>query len=318
MQSRREILRTTTVGAGVSLVTVLAGCSDETSSDNGNENGDDGTGNGDEETDDNGAESDGNGEEPETEAEDVDLATDYVDWVYDFESVSGVSRSVTVTDMGSYANGRPDTDEVRRNFEAGYDEAISVDDTEYVVDIGYATVLTGTFDAAEVAETMELSVEDSYEGFDLYASEADQGPVLASDGDYLVKVDGYSNDARGEIEALIDTYNGDADRFVDINDPFERIAAESDTETADQVSLGAPTEESTGGNQALVAYSQGITLGDSESAVRILELYDDEDAIDTAEFESQVEADEDAELTELSQDGRLLTAELTFPTEQLY
>lgn len=304
MQSRRDILRTATVGAGVGTTTLLAGCSDETSGDNGSENGD--------ENDGNGGENDGNGDETGAETADSSLATEYVDWVYDFESMQNASRTVSVTEMEGYVNGLPNGDEVRENFETGYGGAISVDDVEYAVDIGFASVLTGTFDAGEVADAMELSAEDSYEGFDLYVSETDRGPVLASDGDYLVKSDGYSIDPRDEVEALIDAYNGDADRFVDVSDPFERIVAESETETADLVHLAVPTED-----ESLVAYSQTITIDGSESSLRLLELYDNEDAVDLEQIESQIEGDDTAELTDLSQDGRLLIAEVTVPTEEL-
>ena len=307
MQSRRDILRTATVGAGVGMTTLLAGCSDETSGDNGSENGD--------ENDDNGGEDDGSGDGTGTETADSSLATEYVDWVYDFESVQNASRTVSVTEMEGYVNGLPNDDGVRENFETGYGGAISVDDVEYAVDIGFASVLTGTFDAGEVADAMELSAEDSYGGFDLYVSETDRGPVLASDGDYLLKSDGYSIDPRDEVEALIDAYNGDADRFVDVSDPFERIVAESETETAQLVSLAVPTEDTT--EDGSVAYSQTITIDGAESTVRLLQLYDNEDAVDLEQIESQIERDDTAELTELSQDGRLLIAEVTVPTEEL-
>lgn len=248
---------------------------------------------------------------------------DYTEWTYDPETLDSDSISATLVHVAAIL----EEDEVanksdlRDGVTENYGDALSADDVEFALDVGFAEVLTGSFDGNDVVDEMGVSEEGSHGDFDLYADEEAENEVIATDGTFLVTSSPYEYaeiDARDEVELLLDTYNEDADRFVDVNDDFDLVRDEVDTDV--YVFLNGRTESSVEEADDDAVVTTGITaeIDGADTLGTYLLLFKSADAIDLDEVESDAEDNlaDTAELGDVSQDDRLVTIEFTMPTEE--
>ncbi|WP_455448861.1 hypothetical protein [Natrinema thermotolerans] len=286
MHSRRDVIRTGAGVAGTGLLTALAGCS-------------------------------------EIPVVGSYFGFDYTEWVYDPDGLD--SDSVTVFLMNVEAI--LETDEVenkgdlREEATNNYSGELVADDVEYVLNVGRSEILTGSFDGEAVVDGMGFAAEGSHGDFDLYTDDEEENAVIGTDGDILVKTsgNGFSDvDAREEIEHLIDTASGDVDRFVDVNDDFDQVQSEVDTDHYVYVSGQTESATEDAADDTVVTTAITAELDGAETNGTYLLLYASEDGVDLEQAESDVENDlsEEATLGDVSQDGRLVTAEFTVPTEE--
>lgn len=290
MQSRRDVLRMGGGVAGAGLMTALAGCSDVPVV---------GSFFGDE--------------------------VDYTEWTYDPETLNSDSSSISVTVMNVAAildeDGVTNKTELRDRLTEDYGEELSADDIEFALSVGFARIFTGSFDGSDVVDGMGVSEDGSYGDFDLYVDEEAENEVVATDGTYLITSSPYEYaevDAREEVELLVDTYNEDADRFVDVNDDFQLVHDEVNADV--YAAINGQTESSTEDAPDDAIVTTGITAeidGEDTLGTYYL-LFKSADGIDLDEVESDVESDlvESAELDDVSQDDRLVTVEFTMPTAE--
>ncbi|MFD1563706.1 hypothetical protein ACFR99_09115 [Haloarchaeobius amylolyticus] len=283
MHSRRDVLRTGAGVAGTGLLTALAGCS-------------------------------------EVPVVGSFFGFDYTEWVYDPNALDSDSVMVVLMNVETIldADDVPDKGDLRDQVTNNYSGELMADDVEYSLSVGNAEILTGSFDVQEIVDGMRFDGDGSHGDFDLYTDDDEEGAVIATDGEFLVRASAFEADtAREEIELLIDTYNGDADRFADVNDDFDQVQGEVDTD--DFVFITGQTESATEDAADDTVVTTAITAeidGEDTNGTYLL-LYASEDGIDLDEAESDIESElsEEAELNDVSQDGRLVTAEFTTPTE---
>lgn len=289
MQSRRAVLRASAGSVGAGVLAALAGCSDETDAD-----------------------ADENDGTNETDSEEIEPT----DWVYDPEARDADSIRASLLDVDALfaADGVPNPEDIRSDLTDGYGDAIAVDDLAFVLEVGGSTISIGSIDGSEVAAVADLAADGEYGGFELYANESDDRLLASGDG-YLIESETTSAngfDARGELELLIDAYNGDAERFADVSDDFARIHDEIDT--GQIVSSGGVAASATG--QAIVATGETLSFDGDDTRIERLELYADEGDIDVDAIESDLEASTDITVNRVARDGRLLTIDVTIPSAE--
>lgn len=250
---------------------------------------------------------------------------DYTAWAYDPTELGLESMGVTYQHVASLLEEDevPDKDEMRDEVTSNYSDALSADDVEAVISVGQSEILTGSFDGGEVVDETGLSEEGSYGDFELYADESGDEAVdvlVATDGDRLVRSapsQHYEFDAREELELLIDTYNGDVDGYIDVNENFERL--HSELGTGDFGFMSARTESATedSADDPVDAWGIVVTVDGAETNGTYVLVHTSESDVDLDEVESDIEENlsDEAELGDVSQDGRVVTAEYSVPTE---
>lgn len=286
MHSRRDVIRTGAGVAGTGLLTALAGCS-----------------------------------EVPVVGSYFDDAPNYADWTYDPGALDRRSVSATLMNVSAILgqDGVSNKSEMREEATSNYAGELAADDVEYRLSVGAAEVLTGSFDADGIVDAMGFSGDGSHGDFDLYTVDDEENAVVATDGDRLVKSSPFREvDARAEIELLIDTQSGDADRFVDNSDNLSTV----DDEMADSGALvtaralsDSAAEEA--GDDEIVASGGTGELDGADAAVEYFLLFKTADGADTERLESQLSEDDDTELNDISRDGRLVTIEYSVPVDQL-
>lgn len=327
MQSRRDVLRTTAGGTGVGLLAALAGCSDETSTDdNGTDSGDGGNGadnGGEGNGNDNGGEENGNNtdesDEDENETTDESVtATQYVDWGYDPEALSDDSIYVMKTDPSALLAAEPSSaDVIRRYYTSGYGEGLEPDDITSIISVGRADILSGSFAPNEVIDETPVADAESYANFEFYDHEEEQNTMIATDGELLMRSEPGRFDpyeAREELELLIDTAADNTQRFVDENETFARMADETAAGDVETVSSMTDSAIDDLPDDAVTASSRTASVGSTETSIEHLEVYHSEDGIDIDELESEFDSPA-LELDHLSRDGRTVTIEWRISTD---
>ncbi|QSW98435.1 hypothetical protein [Haloterrigena alkaliphila] len=253
---------------------------------------------------------------------------DITEWAYDPDELGSSSISADLTDISSVLEeDEVKKGEIRDDVTSNYSGTLKADNVDYSLNVGHAQILTGSFDGADIVEEMEFSSEDSYEGFDVYVDEEDEdeegnaSALIGTDGDYLIKSEPAQYvdfGPREELELLIDTYNDDADRFADTNDDFATIRDEVELGAAVFVQGQTESSAEEASDDIVVATGATLTIDGEEMNVEYLLLYKSEDGIDIDEIEQNFEDNmqEESELNDVSQDGRLVTVDYTMPTEK--
>lgn len=290
MKSRRDILRTGASVAAVGGIASLAGCSNVPIVGSYFEDG-----------------------------------VDYTEWAYDPAELDKQSLWVTYQDIGTIleTDEVPDKGELRDNVTSNYSGALLADDVEAAVSVGQSEILSGSFDGGDVVDELEFSSAENYGDFDVYTDSSDEGDndaLVATDGDYLVRsapTQYYEHDVRDELELLIDTYTGDADRYLDVNGNFEQITNELESGEMAFVNAKAESTVEDASDDTTVAEGIVASIDGAETSGKYVLLYKSEEGVDLDRAESQA-ADslgDKAEVNDVSQDGRMVTAEYTVPTE---
>ncbi|QSW98434.1 twin-arginine translocation signal domain-containing protein [Haloterrigena alkaliphila] len=291
MQSRRNFLR---AGTGAALLATLAGCSDEsTATDDGD-------------TDD------------QSDSDDAVTEIEPADWVYDPASMDRDSITATLRDAEALfsQDSFPNEEAIRSNFTGGYDGQLAVEDVATGLEVGGTHVLTGTFDATALVEGLAVSSAEAYGGFDVYAHESASRLFAVGDG-YLLKSEASSGyDLRGELELLIDTYNGDPDGFVDVDDDYALVSDELGAGHVVHTSGMTESAAADADAKTVIANGESFEIDGTETRLEWVELYKHADGIDVERLESELTNVEEIELNTIEQDGRLLTVEITIPTEK--
>ncbi|MFA9414927.1 hypothetical protein [Natrinema sp. HArc-T2] len=283
MHSRRDVLRTGAGVAGTGMLAALAGCSD-------------------------------------VPVVGSFFGFDYTEWVYDPDTLDSDSVTVFLMNVETIlgADKVPNKGDLRDQITSNYSDELVADDVKYSLNVGSTEVLTGSFDGKGIVDGMGFDGDGSHGDFDLYTDDNEEGAVIATDGEFLIRTSTLEYDtAREEIELLIDTYNGDADRFADVNDDFGQVQGEVDTDTYVFITGQTDSAAEDADNQTVVTTAITADIDGNETTGTYHLLYASEDGVDLDQAESDIESElsEDAELTDISQDGRLVTAKFTTPTE---
>ncbi|MFA9503703.1 hypothetical protein ACERIM_13130 [Natrinema sp. H-ect1] len=103
-----------------------------------------------------------------------------------------------------------------------------------------------------------------------------------------------------------------------MNDDFDQVQSEVDTDHYVYVSGQTESATEDAADDTVVTTAITAEIDGAETNGTYLLLYASEDGVDLEQAESDVENDlsEEATLGDVSQDGRLVTAEFTVPTEE--
>lgn len=244
----------------------------------------------------------------------------YPQWVYAPEAVERESLSVERTDVaGLLELDSVQNDRVREEFADEFGGA-DVEDVEYVLEFDQNEVMSVSFDGTAIGDELDAESDGSYGNFDLYANDSS---TVALSEDYVLRAnDGYRSERspRDRIELLIDTYTGEAERFVDESDHFERAVAALDTGVVVEARGDASEQIEEADDDAVVAGGMTADADGETTLLRYVDVFKSEDGYDPdeleAEYEGFAESDPDIEMGDLSSDGPAVIAEFELPTER--
>jgi hypothetical protein len=136
-----------------------------------------------------------------------------------------------------------------------------------------------------------------------------------------------SNDPTADLEALIDTKNGEADRYVDVNEDMNVLVDELGTGTFVFGSTNDPIEETDvtfGRFEGLVAEGYTDTVEGDSTDTELVYVFDTPDDVDMGAIEdwyagndTSAAFDNYGDLSS-SRDGRIVTITGTADTGDLY
>lgn len=245
---------------------------------------------------------------------------DYADWAYDPNAVDAVTQSVSLVDVDAVrdVDDAADGEILPDTIDDHYGDELTTADIDAVVSAGTATVFGGSFDPDGVAEAVSSTATDGHEGFDVYDTDEEAPRLLASDGSVLVEshpANGATYEARPELEAVLETHEGGADAFQEVNDAFATVHDEIGR--GHVVSLTAWVEslvEDGADDDDVVAEAWAATLDDEETDLEIVRRYAAAEGIDLEAIEAEFE---EGELHDAARDGPLVALEVSIPTELL-
>lgn len=252
----------------------------------------------------------------------TDESLDYREWTFDPETLDEPNITVTAIDIEALLaeDDLPDGDELREILEGMFHDELEADEIESFVSVTPIEIFAGSFDAAVVFGALDVSSEDGHEEFDI-AFDEDGETMFASDGTFLVAMPGVAvpDDASRELlEVVIDTYNGDEERFVETSDDFARITDELETGSHTTITGYAESYLEDQPESSPVADASVASVDGEEAHVDLAVLYADEEYADSERLESEVEAeqsDDEFEVEDSEVDGRLVTLEYAMATE---
>lgn len=195
--------------------------------------------------------------------------------------------------------------------------------TRYIQARGY-DVIVGDFDAERVGSSLEsdeFSAGRSYEGYQLYEGPNEAAAHAVSDKT-VVTVRG-REDPVETAQLVIDGAEGDAERYADRNQDFERLS--------DELSLGhltfagshsrfEETDVETGRFEDQVARGLSIDIGEDEADITIIAVFIDENAVIERDIEAYTEEGNDLDdwrEVDYDIDGEIVTIEGTIRTRDL-
>lgn len=249
---------------------------------------------------------------------------DYTEWAYDPAELDKRSLWISYQDIGTIleTDEVPDKGDLRDNVTSNYSGALMADDVEASISVDRAEILYGSFDGDTVVDEMKFSGAENYGDFDVYADSSEdkeEDALVATDGDYLVRVEPSAReyDAREELELLLDAYTGDADRYIDVSENFEQVDAELGSGEVKFVNADSEASVEEASDDTVVAMGIGAEIDGEETNGTYVLCYKSEDGVDLDEAETEIEEQlsDESELTDVSQDGRMVTGEFTVPTE---
>lgn len=194
-------------------------------------------------------------------------------------------------------------------------------------------VISGSFATEDVADTLETAdwqETDSSGEYTLYRSPEEEQFAAVTEG--IVIHDAFvpgiaSNDPTADLEALIDTKNGEADRYVDVNEDMNVLVDELGTGTFVFGSTNDPIEETDvtfGRFEGLVAEGYTDTVDGDSTDTELVYVFDTADDVDMGAIEdwyagndTSAAFDDSGDLSS-SRDGRIVTITGTVATADLY
>lgn len=282
----------------------------------------------------------GSGDDDDGETENGDAAdienqadNDYLNWIG--ESVVADAGRVTI---GSTTQSALDTfeaiadsddgeigEDILGQHAADVDYDVDVDAVDHAGLIGQYHVVVGDVDTAAAIEELETQRDESYEqvdeydGYDVYES-VDRNYAFGSTGEVLI-----SATNREWLETAVDVNTGNESPLSDDDERLDEI--DSHLEYRDAVNIELREEEfreQDGDADEMVAWGVGMDVGEDEITARLAHLYTDEDVV--TELEDEIEDEEvtvqilgigvePEQVDDISTDGRIITVDVTVPTE---
>ncbi|WP_136716117.1 hypothetical protein [Halorientalis salina] len=185
-------------------------------------------------------------------------------------------------------------EEAFENYEAEAETDLldlDIDDIDEVVSLGFgsASVLIGSFNKEDVTDELEdndFDDEDDQGNFTIYEPENGSGAVAVKGGTAV-----YADDSDA-VETIIDTKNGDEDRYVGENEEFKELVNKIGNgtrvsgRTQEEVD---ETDEDYGQFEGAVASGGTDTVNGETTKIKSVTLFDDADDVPQDEFEDYID-----------------------------
>lgn len=170
------------------------------------------------------------------------------------------------------------------------------DEANWVLAFQGSYVVNAGYDQDSVAGDLEdedFSDDTDHEGYTIYLG-PNERRAFAIDGSNIVLVGG--EDPVDNAEAVIDTDNGNEDRYVDESDDMNTlVGALGSGTTVSGRTMEEPSEENveSGRFENMVAGGQSTSVNGSTSNGKYVVVYEDSSDVDTGDLEDWVEASQD-------------------------
>jgi hypothetical protein len=238
----------------------------------------------------------------------------------------------TYENIGEIRDAEPEfNDTVSDNYadRDAFDEFdIDPDDVDEVVtlrpisDFLTPTVISGSFGKEDVTDTIddadrEFSEDEAVGEYTLYSAEGDAA-VAVKEGTVI-----FGEVSADDVEAVIDSKNGEADRYVDVNEDMDALVDEIGGGTFAFGSTMDTVEETDAEGaqfEGQVAFGYSDTVDGESTDTEIAVLFDTADDVDMEAIEDYTEGDVFDNYDDLSssRDGRIVTITGTVDTVDLY
>lgn len=195
-------------------------------------------------------------------------------------------------------------DSLKDNFESSYEFlGLDFEDVESQTGFGgyLATLLSGyQVDRSAVVGSLadnDYQKDGEYGGVEVFLGPNESQAIGLTDDEILVTSGSWNtdNEAIDVLEAAVDTYNGDEDRYVDENDDFAEVTSQLDSGTFTYAATQEEVEETDAENgqfEGAVALGSAQTVDGETMDNQAVVVFSDEEYIDTDEIEDWTD-DED-------------------------
>jgi hypothetical protein len=168
---------------------------------------------------------------------------------------------------------------------------VDIEDIDETISLGFgsAAVIVGSFDKEDVTDELEdndFEDEDEQGNYTIYEAENGNGAVAVKGGTVV-----YGDDSDA-VETILDTKNGDEDRYVGENDEFKELVNKigSGTEVSGRTQEEVDeTDEDYGEFEGAVASGRTDTVSGETTKVKHVTLFDDADDIPQDEYEDYID-----------------------------
>jgi len=163
------------------------------------------------------------------------------------------------------------------------------------------SIQKGSFDQSSLTSSLEdsnQSEEEDYSGYTIFkgSGSSDSADVAyAVDGSYIVEATG--SDPVAKVKTLLDTNEGDADRYGDANDDFSELQSRLGDGTQVIASTHEETSESNpkeGEFEGEVAAGSAQTVNGEKTEVKSVITFESESDIDSDAFKTYMDNLEDS------------------------
>lgn len=206
--------------------------------------------------------------------------------------------------------------------------SVDWDETSDLIFFQAAYVVQGDFSKDDVVSDLEDEDWDDdtdHEGFTIMLDEGEDRGMAVSDGTIVI-TSAFQGDPVDQAETIIDTSNGDEDRYVDEEEDMKALVNALGGGT---VVRGGTMEEvdegqaESGRFDHQVAQGRTMRVNGETSKVRYVVVYEEKDDVDTGDLEDWVEENEDTdqefddvEDVSYKQNGRTGIIEGTMDTDE--
>lgn len=191
---------------------------------------------------------------------------------------------------------------------------LDFDDADRFVSYRGVTVADASFERADVIDELGdegFEEETDNGGYTIYAATNGFGAVGVGGGTLVF---GGGDDAVDMVEAVIDTKNGEEDRYAAVNEAVELLVSTLDVGT---FTRGFGFGD---GDRSRAAQGRSVTVHGSATTIQAVVIYEDADVVDAEEVNAIEDADDDRDdIRHLSarKNGRVVTVSWDTDTDIL-
>lgn len=243
----------------------------------------------------------------------------------------------TKLNLQAFAEDEDEFDDENVNFE-GFEDTwapadVDWDDVSMLLRFNGISIVQADFETEDVVDDLEdedYDEEEEYEGYKLMLGPDETSMAAVGDGTLVLAGMGSRGGVRepqDAVEDIIDTENGDEDRYEEDSDDFDELTDElgdDDIVSGSTMEPADETVEERGQFENQVAQGETLDVNGDETDGTWVLVFEDEDDVDVDDVEDWVEASQDQggefenwDDVEVSESGRNVVVEATADTDEI-